>query len=189
MKRKIRFFGFLLILILAVSFSLSASEEKIYEVYNEALGFQAGEISGTGLSYQTWNDGVGFQYTFGALYLPIDIADYANVLDYNIAAEVQYSVYGEDFAKWLSGQLYLFGGLNHRGFIPVVYDEEFTSADYGSYTPVIAFGLGIGIEVVLFKHFSVPFEIGYGFFWYPTKSGWDQFLVNLIPQGGFRYRF
>ncbi|MBT3272598.1 MAG: hypothetical protein HN368_05555, partial [Spirochaetales bacterium] len=33
-----------------------------YEEFPEALGFQYGEISGTGLSYQSWNGTLGLQY-------------------------------------------------------------------------------------------------------------------------------
>jgi hypothetical protein len=32
-----------------------------------------------------------------------------------VGVEIQAKVYGEDFASWLSGQLYAFAGLNHGG--------------------------------------------------------------------------
>lgn len=182
-------------------FPVFSEEQKAFEKYDQALGFQGGQISGTGLSYQKWSDGLGLQFAFGALYFPLSEENsswlsYSNILDYTVGAEAQYSVYGEDFADWLSGQLYLFAGLNHRGFIEKVFipdegEDTFTGTyEYGPYTPVLALGIGIGIEIILFQHFSMPFELGYGVFWSPTKSSLkDQFVVDLVPQAGFRYRF
>ncbi len=175
-----------------------------YEEYPQALGFQYGEISATGLSYQKWNEGTGVQITAGAVYIPYDDEDFygwsATTLDYNIGTEAQFRVYGEDFAQWLSGQLYLFAGLKHRGYIPV----EQVSAGYtdenddwvdpvyevGSYNPVLGLGVGIGIEIILFRHFSIPVELGYIADWNPSVADIaGQFEIGLRPQVGFRYRY
>jgi hypothetical protein len=113
------------------------------------------------------------------------------ILNYIIGAEVQHTVYGDDFANWLSGRLYLFSALNHRGYI----EAEMESSDpyvlgYGDFNAVFAFGVGIGVEIILFKHFSFPVELGYGVFWNPTKTALrDQFVVDIVPQVGFRYRY
>src|SRR6056297_1852026 len=55
--------------------SFTFAEEKKESVtafaeFPEALGFYAGRISGTGLTYHKWVDGVGYQVTAGILYLP-----------------------------------------------------------------------------------------------------------------------
>lgn len=173
-----------------------------YEEFPEALGFQYGEISGTGLSYQAWRGAVGYQYAAGVIYMPLDGDSWLDTtLDYAIGAEGQFRVYGEDFADWLSGQLYTFVGLGHRGYIPIetVSDgryiedtDEYIEPVFatGNYTPVIGLGAGIGIEIILFRHFSVPIELGYGVKWEPTAGALDkQFHVDLYPQIGFRYRY
>jgi len=176
-------------------------EKAAYVEFPQALGFQFGEISGTGLSYHVWRDSIGFQVAGGIVYIPLsDDFWFDRTLDYSIGTEVQLRVYGEDFASWLSGQLYSFAGLNHGGYIPVVTVREgYTVDEYdwippelaaGSYTPTFGFGLGIGIEIVLFRHFSIPIELGYGLEWTPTAETISkQFNVNLRPQAGFRYRY
>jgi hypothetical protein len=90
-------------------------------------------------------------------------------------------------------QLYLFAGLTHQGYINVesTYNET-TGYTYtqGPFGYVFGGGIGIGIEVILFEHFSVPFEIGYGVYWDGSKETLaEQFLVDLALQVGFRYRY
>ncbi len=179
----------------SLAFSAAAAAEdtgalKDFHKFNESLGFQYGTMFGTGLSYQRWDARQGFQAVFGAWYNP---AATDVILDYAVGAEYQYSVYGEDFAKWLSGQLYLFAGLTHQGYINVesTYNET-TGYTYtqGPFGYVFGGGIGIGIEVILFEHFSVPFEIGYGVYWDGSKETLaEQFLVDLALQVGFRYRY
>ena len=184
------------ILVYSAAVLFAEEEPEAFEEFSRALGFQAGEISGTGLSYQVWKQETGFQFTLGAVYVPPEEAWYSNILDYTSGFEVQHRVYGEDFTSWISGLLYLFAGLNHRGYIPVeeVLDEGSDPVTYsfetGSYHPIIALGGGIGIEIIIFRHFSVPFELGYCIFWNPLGGDFmDQFEINLVPQGGFRYRY
>jgi len=184
-------------------FSLASEEvgRPAYEEFPQALGFQYGEISASGLSYHVWRDSVGFQVAGGILYVPLqDDSWFDRTLDYSVGTEMQLRVYGEDFASWLSGQLYGFAGLNHGGYIPVVEAKEgYTREDEiwvppelaaGSYVPTFGFGIGIGIEIILFRHFSIPVELGYGLEWTPTaETTAAQFNVNLRPQAGFRYRY
>ena len=184
----------LLLLLVGMLTPLFATESG-YRKYSKALGFQVGELSGSGLSYQQWNGDFGYQVAFGALYFSPESNQWwmENFLDYSVGLEFQYTVYGDDFANWLSGRLYLFTALNHRGYIPAIYkdiDEDSYTYDYGSFNPIIGVGAGIGIEIILFEHFSMPFELGYGLFWNPTKTALrDQFMINIIPQVGFRYRY
>jgi len=185
-------FVFLLIFSMTITGFADKPEANAFAEFPEALGFYYGEISGTGLTYHKWVDGVGYQITAGALYLPPDSGN--NLLDYVVGFENSYTVYSEDFTKWLSGLLSLFWGVNHRGYIPVEveYDEVTYEASYdiGSYVPTLTLGGGIGIEVLWFKHFSIPFEVGYGATYLPLESDViDMFLVDLYFQAGFRYRY
>ncbi len=122
-------------------------------------------------------------------------------LDYTVGAEYQRSVYGEDFVDWLSGQLYLWAGVSHRGLIEEIELTPWEYADDGSvvregeygpgpYTPTITVGIGIGVEVILFRYFSFPMEVGYAAT-YTLTSGTiiDGLSISLIPQGGARYRY
>lgn len=187
---------------LLFSFGSEEVAQPAYEEFPQTLGFQYGEISGSGLSYQVWRDSLGFQVAGGIIYLPLgdDEFWFDRTLDYSVGGEIQARVYGEDFASWLSGQLYVFAGLNHGGYIPVIMvkdaleisEDEWLPPEYstGSYTPTFGFGLGIGIEIILFRHFSIPIELGYGLEWLPTEETVpEQFRVNLYPQVGFRYRY
>ncbi len=181
--------------LLTASVLLAAADthERAYERYTQALGIQYGQISGTGLSYYRWSDGVGFQAALGALYAPQGAGWGSTILDYSIGTELQYTVYGEAYAKWLSGQLYVFTGLSHRGYIEEEYidkpDEDFTIKQ-GPFTPVFTTGFGIGIEMILFENFSVPLEFGYAISWKPSGSSiQEQLKVELVNQAGFRYRF
>ena len=154
---------------------------------------------------------MGFQLAVGGIYIPFSEYDYylfttwpPTTLDYSIGVELQFRVFGDAFTRWLTGQLYLFAGINHRGYIPV----ETITEDYldetdpdnpiwvepvmepGVYTPVVGFGGGIGIEIIIFQHFSVPIELGYAVKWSPTIIDVaSQFTLGLEPQVGFRYRY
>jgi hypothetical protein len=182
------------------AFGAEEVSQPAYVEFPQALGFQFGVISGAGLSYHVWRDSLGFQVAGGIVYIPLsDDYWYDRTLDYSVGTELQFRVYGEDFASWLSGQLYGFAGLNHGGYIPIVtVTEGYEVDDYwiepefatGPYTPTFGFGLGIGIEIILFRHFSIPVELGYGLEWIPTApTVQEQFNVNLRPQAGFRYRY
>ena len=174
---------------------LLSGEEPEFSPYRHALGFQGGRLSGTGLTYQMWDGPWGYQAAAGGLYLPVTDSWWGSfILDYSVGVELQRRVYGEDFTSWLAGQLYLFTGINHRGYIPVdwVYSEDGDTynSTIGSFTPVFAGGIGIGTEIVLFRRLSFPLELGYAVFWSPTVGPLpDQFEVNLIVQGAVRYRY
>ena len=206
MSKTLFFVPLLAVVGLSMMYAGGSAEDipAAYEEYPQALGFQYGEISATGLSYQRWGGRTGLMVTGGIIYVPYDANSYLmwfeTTLDYAVGAEVQYRVYGEDFAQWLSGQLYVFAGLKHRGYIPlnvveegrVEPDEIWVEPTYaaGSYQPVIGLGGGIGIEIILFRHFSLPLELGYGVDWSPLAGEiGKQFNVNLRPQVGFRYRY
>ncbi len=184
-----------LILIIAL-FATGAlwAAEATTPKFQKALGFQAGRLSGLGLSYQEWKGDKGYQVAAGAMYYPIPDY-YYRILDYTIGVELQSSLYHDSFSNWLAGRLYLFAGLNHQGYINTV-DIDPNPDDYvyeyvpGAFQAVIGLGGGIGVEATLFDHFSIALEIGYGVFWTPTKAElMDQFVVDILPQVGLRYRY
>jgi hypothetical protein len=183
---------------------LFSTETDYFTEFDESLGFIGGRISGTGLSYQTWKGGFGYQITGGIIYLPeADESWYENALDYAVGVEVQRPVFTDYFAKWFSGQLYFFGGANHYGYVPVelVAEGYYENPDdyegwvepvyrLGLYSAKFGVGVGIGIEILLFKHFSIPIEFGYGAFYEPSMPELkDQFEVNTVVQSGIRYRY
>jgi hypothetical protein len=213
MKRTLILVAGMLALVCGSLIAAGSTEDPVpaYEIYPKSLGFQYGEISGTGLSHH-WGEGTtGYQIAAGGIYVPYAPGDEymglsypPTTLDYTIGVEAQFRVYGDAFTNWLTGQLYLFAGLNHRGYIPLhtvaeeyldesnpamsVWVEPVYSA--GVYTPVVGLGGGIGIELIFFTHFSIPIELGYAVQWSPTITNLaEQFTLNLIPQVGFRYRY
>ena len=201
--RRVFFITAVLVVLSAGSlYSLGAEEvgRPAYVQFPQALGFQYGEISGSGLSYHLWRDSIGFQVAGGIVYIPLhDDYWYDRTLDYSVGTEMQLRVYGEDFDSWLSGQLYGFAGINHGGYIPIIevteateIGDEFIPPELaaGAYTPTFGLGIGIGIEIILFRHFSIPIELGYGLEWTPTAgNAGQQFNIDLRPQAAFRYRY
>ncbi len=157
-----------------------------------ALGFQGGEISGTGLSYQRWRGEWGYQIAAGALYNApsADAFLFDNVLDYSLGFQLQRSVFASDFNERVAGQLYWTVGVNHSGSIPREYDEDSGIHTTGDYIPVFGIGAGLGIELVFYEHISIPIELLYGMFWRGVDGDLaDQLQVTLVPQIAFRYRY
>jgi hypothetical protein len=212
MKKSLILTACLAVLVCAALVAGGATEEPIpaYETFPKSLGFQYGEISGTGLSHHWANGTTSYQVAAGGIYVPYVSGDAMGfsftdtTLDYTVGGEAQFRVFGDAFTNWLTGQLYLFAGLNHRGYIPLELVSEgyedtsdpdrylYVNAIYspGSFTPVIGLGGGIGIELVFFNHFSIPIELGYAVQWIPTSPSLaEQFRLSLIPQVGFRYRY
>lgn len=164
-----------------------------YELFPRAIGvFAIGPpISEVGLQYQQWKGALGFQAMGGIYYNPL-LSDTGKSFDYWAEVEGLYRVYGGLFADWLSGQLYLWARIGHEGYIETVY----TSPPAGStasptvttspYVPSLIGGLGIGLEVILFEHFSLPIEFGYEG---SLPFGYGEPIVSLSVSGGLRYRF
>ncbi|MFW6288680.1 MAG: hypothetical protein ACOC2Q_02765 [Spirochaetota bacterium] len=180
-----------------------------YEAFPEALGISFGRITGTGLHYHRWSGPLGYGVSGGALYMPVPDSSSTIgpamspwggyvLLDYSVGGALQRRVYGDVFTDWFTGSLYLFTGLSHRGYIPVetVYadpdSETYVPPEYriGSYAAELSTGIGIGIEIILFRHISVPAEFGYGATWTMTESDLaDAFAVQLYGQTALRYRY
>lgn len=183
MKRKTMIAVLVVSLLSAVV--LPAAEERNYELFDESLGVQFGNVSGWGLSYQKNFGGSALQATLGLLY--DSNASWGSVLDYVVGAEWQRTLYGDGFANWLDGQIYLLTALTHRGNVSIL---DYTTNELAPFEATFTAGFGIGVEIVLFKHFSIPVECGYVVSWIPTRSGiLNQLKVDLHPQVGLRYRY
>ena len=180
-----------------------------FKKYPHALGAFYGELSGYGLSYQQWFDRFGFETALGGYYTPPDCPTStdakSDILQYSVGFQVQYVVFSgnmiEQFSNWLDAALYIFSGVVHNGTVSVQCKEN---PNYDSnnpsepqyiedpnasplYTPQLGTGFGIGIEIVLFKHFSIPTEFGLDSIWAPG-SFWPV-KAGFIVQSGFRYRY
>ncbi|NLJ10219.1 hypothetical protein [Gracilinema caldarium] len=164
-------------LLLVVSFNLSAEtpsdENPVYQVNNKALGFQVGSLSGVGLSYHQWFGSNGLQITGGVL------PSYGSEISYNIGVEYQRIVFGSNANDWLSGVLYIYGAGFHGGRV---------DSNTGAYSPSFGIGAGIGIEIILFEHFSIPIGLVNGVGITPWDP-YNKFEFILMPQAGFRYRY
>lgn len=210
-RRRISLLGLLPLFSLSFVPILLAEETdatpKAYQQFPEALGVFFGSASGMGLSYHAWLPdvpGSGVQVAAGVLYSPSaeDMIFWGTILDYNVGFEYQRSVFGADFTDWLSGLLYLWAGVAHRGYIEqilineAVYDDEtgdlISDAEFGEgpFRPTVSVGIGIGVEVILFRHFSFPAEVGYvATYDFSAADFRTGFSVTLTPQGGGRYRY
>jgi len=196
------------ILAIAAAFTASAQTAEPASVrFPRGVGFSVGQISGTGLSYRQWiTPKVGIQASAGALYLPLKPGESwvssGHLLDYWTGIEVLRSLYATEFTRWLFGQVYLFAGLSHYGFIPwkaimgtitPTEGEPYETVvgyEPGTYAPGVGLGGGVGIEMALFQHFSVAFELGYAAFWQKDAPDFvDQLQVNLVPQGVVQFRY
>lgn len=158
-------------------------EVPAFEAWPKSLGFYGSMLAGNGgagLHFQRWIGNIGYQVTAGGVYQPNSGYD---TLDYSVFGEILYRVFGDDFSSWFCGQLYLWGLAGHRGFLGGTYDTETDSYSQGSYEASFLAGVGIGIEPIFFKHFSVPLQFGYvGEFGAGT-------VITTSFGGGFRYRY
>jgi hypothetical protein len=157
-----------------------------YDSFKNALGFFGGTISVTsgayGLQYQRWFDGgIGVQFTGGGSYNPS--VSYP-AMDYSANTTLLWSVYGQDFSRWLGGRLYLWAMAGHHGRFDYNYSlPKGDSPPVAEFVPTAFAGVGIGIETILFEHFSIPLQFGYsGEF--PFKPS-----IGFSFGGGLRYRY
>jgi hypothetical protein len=164
-------------------------------LFPSSVGVFASTMIGGGLSYQRWHGPLGWSATIGGMIQPATYAsgeslsapdpDYY-VWRYNAELDLMYKLYASTFADWLAGDLFVYGLLAHRGGVesmdsaPVDASKPATFAA-GDFGLTYSLGLGIGYEITLFKHFSVPLRFGYTAEW-PLR-------LNFDFGGGLRYRY
>ena len=199
MKKRVRAVAFCTALVLtlgAVVAPVVAEDEPPFERFPQALGVMFGPVSGTGLHYHAWHGVHGIGITGGIIYQPVDaefLWDVENTLDYNVGLAYQRRLFGDNFATGLAGSLYLVVGGGHRGYIPVevtgVVDGTPTRTE-GTFQADINFGVGVGIEIILLNHLSMPAEFLYGGAFTPTRLGGTEWLrIGPTGQLGLRYRY
>ena len=158
--------------------TLQLTASVTYDSFANALGMYgttgAGNVMG-GLHYQRWFNRFGVQFTAGGMYNPE--ATFETTLDYSALLDGLWTVYGNTFSNFLSGRLYLWGEIGHHGFLPAKYNyDEKTGSQTIKTDPFAANGIagfGIGIETILFEHFS-----------FPVKP-----VLAFSVGGGIRYRY
>ena len=176
--RRAALLALLLVLLPTVLFSQETGSDKAAssELSSRGLGFSAGSIMGTGLSWQQWMGRFGYQVIGGAYYVPPGSSLGFPNLDYWVGAEGFYQLFGDQFARWLSSRLYLFTGLGHHGYMRGV-----DASTIGPYQAEFAIAAGFGIDAALFRHVAVNVEVGYAARW-PLE-------VDLVFQTSAHYRF
>lgn len=165
------------------------------EDFPQSVGVFGSSWNGGGLSYQRWFGRLGLGLTAGgtaspATYYGTDSTETtSNVFNwgYNVQLDILYRLYASNFWRWLSGDLFAFATIGHRGDNEAIYmnpDKDTEGDEYyakGSFVPTFSAGLGIGYEIVLFRHFSAPIQFGYVVEW--------PFTMNFCVAGGLRYRY
>lgn len=164
-----------------------------------ALGVFGGVSTGGGsgfggLHYQRWFSKFGIQAEGGVMYKPS-----SEQLDYSLVVDGLFPVYSNDFSDKLGGSVYLFGSAGHNAStftVPEqgVWDEtdntyKITAPEERYFNPKIYAGLGIGIEIVLFQHFSIPLHFGYSADIPVTAVPGNELAIGFSFAGGIRYRF
>ena len=199
-KTRARVLG-LIVLLATLALPLAADERvPPFERYPQALGAMFGEITGTGLHYHRWFGPNGVGITGGIIYQPLDAEMpwlVENTLDYNLGVAYHRRVYGDEFGTGLAGSLYLVTGGGHRGYIPVIRtypsgpEEPPAEEEYeGDYRAAFNLGIGVGIEIILLNHISIPAEFLYGAVFTPTLWGTTDWLrIGPTGQIGLRYRY
>jgi len=147
-----------------------------------------------GLHYQRWFSKFGIQAEGGIFYVPA-----SKDLNYSIVLDGLFPVYNNDFSEKLGGRVYLFGSAGHNAstfLVPEVGVWDETTSDYKItapeqryFNPKIFAALGIGIEVVLFQHFSIPLHFGYAADIPVNNLPGNELYIGFTFGGGLRYRF
>lgn len=164
--------------------------------FPNALGvFGGGILSGSGsgfggLHYQHWFSKVGVQVEGGIMYTPS-----SEGLNYSLAVDGLFPVYSSDFSDKLGGRVYIFGSVGHNGStyqVSPVYNDDYTiilTEGYSVFHPSILVAAGIGIEIVLFQHFSIPVHFGYAADIPVNTAVGNDLNIGFTLSGGVRYRF
>jgi hypothetical protein len=137
----------------------------ICDAYPSSLGFSVGTsitlVSGFNLHYQRWFDDIGLAVSLGGMK-----GASSNEWGTDGLVTFQYKLSDGNFDSGgiFYGALYVFANSGYvvRQYVNYAYDST-TSVSvstnvFEQYVPV---GIGIGIEGVLFKHISVPMEVGF----------------------------
>lgn len=178
MKTYARGIAIALLSLCLVPGAFAQEEGLVVERWPNALGasFTSAYGFSGGISYQRWFDSLGLSFTAGVFSDPAA----GNLFEYMAYGGLQYRVYAEDFAEWLSGGLYLAGNFGAHGSIRAAdsWDEPGVNVRYGG-------GLGVGYELVLARHFSQMSEVLYVA--QMRNAAFETLGLQYV--GAFRYRY
>jgi len=181
-KSKKKFVVLVFVFIFSVSFIWADIDD-----FPSALGFFSGSVVAQnyfgGLHYQHWFSDFGIQSEAGIMYSPAE-----KNLDYSVVFDILYSVYSYDYSDRVGGRLYVYGTLGHLG-ATTNYSVDYDNPVATAFRPSLLVGLGIGIEIVFFQHFSFPIHFGYAADIPLNTTVYDELLIGLTICGGVRYRF
>lgn len=168
----------LICITLAGTVSVFAGDQTVFDEHPNALGYAGGanapNVGGRGILFQKWFGSFGLQIAGMANNNTSDSS-----LVYNAGAIGLFNLYNADFLDWLSGQIYLFGGVSVSKYEELSYNEG--SSVYSTVN-ALEFGGGIGFETVFARHLSAYVEIIES---YNVNTG----KLGFGPQYGFRFRF
>lgn len=149
--------------------------------YPSALGISLSTIGNVGLSWKHWFGITGTEVTVGGLWDPA--ATVGNIYWYSVSAAVSHRLFSEDFADWFSGGLDLVLLLGHAGEDGFDYDVGSSNYIRIGYVPYLYLGAGIGIEMVMFRHFSQELQFLYMARFLNSPG------IHLGVNASFRYRY
>ena len=168
----------IIFILLIITFFAYTEEKTIYDRYPIAVGIYFHFVSWSPLlQYQQYISDIGFQ--IGAIFFSS-----ANTYDtYNYAAEItgSYRIFSIDWSNWFSSALYGLLDISNWGRYYYSYGENayrFSSSLSG--------GIGMGVDIVFFEHFSLALELGYGISSFSLMTG--SLNIGLITGVGLRYR-
>ena len=171
------------ILFLAFLFPLTAERRnENNDYYNRAIGGKFVGLPNSfigGITYQQWlpND-MGFEVAVG-------FVSNENTAYYNFEGEFQKLLFVDDFGKRSLSSLYLWAnaGLNSLEEIIEESSEENNYNEKISIHPNFFVGVGFGMEMTYFEHFSVPVTLGF------EVEFPREFAIGFTAGIGLRYRF
>jgi hypothetical protein len=171
------------------------------EEFPSSIGIFGSSMLGGGLSWQHWAGSLGCAVTAGGM-ARLQTENYggtaAPVADfytwgYNVELDLMYRLFSSHSWNWLAGDLFVYAQVGHRGERPTVsdqgdvdgnpdtMDDSWWKNEPGPFTAHYSVGVGVGYEIVLFRHFSLPIYFGYAVE-YPLA-------LNFNLGGGLRYRY
>lgn len=161
--------------------TLKTNTSPALQEYPSALGISLSTIENVGLSWKRWFGKTGVEVAVGGLWDPS--ATDGNIYWYSVYGAVSHRLFAEDFSDWFSGGLDLVFLAGHAGEEGFEYDASSSNYIRTGYVPYLHFGAGIGIEMVMFRHFSQELQFLY-IARFLNNPG-----IHLGLNASFRYRY
>ena len=163
---------------------------SVFELYPQAIGYSLGEMTGSGFTYRQWQGDWGWQLSGLVVFDPNDTNFLSNdYLYHSTGVAVLRTLFKGEPTEWFYTQLYVLG---HGSFVgnKTYYWDETTGyvKTIGPYASSGNLGLGLGVEVGLFKHLSAVVEVSERAR-LTVPLGTKIFDLGAVVQGSLLYRF